>query len=176
MVYFFSRFISLVVLFLLLSSCTGLPDKVIPVKNFNLQQYLGTWYEIARLDHSFERGLEQVTASYSIREDGGVRVINKGFSTDNQEWKEAEGKAYFLGEDDIAHLKVSFFGPFYGSYAIFELDKDEYQYAFISGNSTEYLWFLARTPNVDSSLIALFEESAEELGFDISQLIYVNQN
>lgn len=94
------------------------------------------WYEIARLDHSFERGLEQVTAEYSLREGGGVQVKNRGFSNKKNKWSEAEGKAFFVGKASEGYLKVSFFGPFYGSYVVFELDKDNYQYAFVSGRAT----------------------------------------
>ena len=94
---------------LTISGCVGLPEGVEPVKPFSLDRYLGTWYEIARLDHSFERGLEQVTANYSLREDGGVKVINRGFNTAAGTWKEAEGKAFFVDESNQGHLKVSFF-------------------------------------------------------------------
>lgn len=162
------------VAFLFLVGCTGMPDGVTPVKEFDLTRYLGTWYEIARLDHSFERGLEQVTAEYSLREDGGVRVQNRGFSTKKNEWTDAEGKAYFVGASDEGFLKVSFFGPFYGSYIVFELDED-YQYAFVSGPDTSYLWFLSRTPTVDEDLMSRFIAEARELGFDTDELIFVEQ-
>lgn len=152
-----------------------MPRDVKPVTDFELNRYLGTWYEIARLDHSFERGLERVTAEYSLRDDGGVRVINKGFSTKENKWKEAEGKAFFVGNSDEGYLKVSFFGPFYGSYVIFELDKENYQYAFVSGPDTSYLWLLARTPQVDQNLIAAFREKTEMLGFETDKLIFVDQ-
>ena len=132
--------------------CTGKPDGVVAVKGFELDRYLGTWYEIARLDHSFERGLDNITAEYSLRDDGGVKVINRGFSREDDDWQQAEGKAYFVGNADEGHLKVSFFGPFYGSYVIFELDKTDYQYAFVSGPDTSYLWLLARQPEVDDKV------------------------
>jgi apolipoprotein D and lipocalin family protein len=149
------------------------PDGIKPIDNFELNRYLGKWYEIARLDHSFERGLEAVTAEYSLREDGGIRVINSGRNTDTQINQEAEGKAYFVEEPNLGHLKVSFFGPFFGSYVIFELDED-YQTAFIAGNTTNYLWLLARTPKVSQELIDDFIARADQLGFDTSQLIFVN--
>jgi lipocalin len=105
------------VLFLsmIVCGCTGVPEGIFPVKAFDLDRYLGTWYEIARLDHSFERGLDDVSAEYSLRDDGGVRVINRGFLVAEDTWKEAEGKAYFAGAPDEGYLKVSFIGPFYGS-------------------------------------------------------------
>ena len=123
-----------------LIGCTGMPEGVVPVKDFDESRYLGKWYEIARLDHSFERGLSHVTAEYELRSDGGIKVINRGFSATKNKWKEAEGKAYFVGNRDKGHLKVSFFGPFYGSYIVFGLDQDNYQYAFISSYNTSYLW------------------------------------
>ena len=151
-----------------------MPPAVTPITGFELDRYLGTWHEIARLDHSFERGLEQITANYSLRDDGGVRVLNRGFSTEAGEWEEAEGKAYFVEDESTGYLKVSFFGPFYGSYVIFELDQDDYQYAFISGPDNGYLWLLSRTPNVDEALLDRFRQRARELGFAVDELIYVN--
>jgi apolipoprotein D and lipocalin family protein len=117
---------ALSVLLLILTACTGKPDGVVAVKDFELDRYLGKWYEIARLDHSFERGLSNITAEYSLRDDGGVKVINSGFSKEDNEWQQAEGKAFFVDETDSGHLKVSFFGPFYGSYIVFELEKKDY--------------------------------------------------
>lgn len=159
----------------LLSGCVGLPEGVHPVDEFNLERYLGKWYEIARLDHSFERGLDRVTAEYSLREDGGVRVINRGFDIVNNSWKEAEGKAYFVRGPNEGYLKVSFFGPFYGSYVIFDLD-NEYQYAFVSGINKSYLWLLARTPTVSEALIERFVEKVNDLGFKADHLIFVNHS
>ena len=160
---------------LCLSNCTGIPDGISPVKEFNLDRYLGKWYEIARLDHSFERGLNSVTAEYTLKDDGGVKVINRGYSAEDKAWNEAEGKAYFVGAPDEAYLKVSFFGPFYGSYIVFELDKENYQYAFVSGPDKSYLWLLARTPEVDKALIERFTTKAEELGYATDKLIFVDQ-
>lgn len=158
---------------LLLVGCTGMPQGVEPVDNFDLQRYLGRWYEIARLDHSFERGMEAVTADYTMREDGGVRVINTGRSIATGDIEQAEGRAYFVHGPNQGHLKVSFFGPFFGSYIVFELDTEDYQYAFVAGNNHDYLWLLARTPQVSASLIKHFESRAAALGFDTGQLIYV---
>ena len=159
----------------LLAGCTGKPDNVKPVTGFELDRYLGKWYEIARLDHSFERGLQSITAEYSMREDGGVHVLNRGYDVEDGEWTEAEGKAYFVDDPNQGHLKVSFFGPFYGSYIVFELEPD-YQYAFISGPDTSYLWLLSRTPEVDQKVIDSFVEQASALGFDTSKLIYVDHS
>jgi apolipoprotein D and lipocalin family protein len=158
---------------LLALGCLGTPDGVEPVQGFELDRYLGRWYEIARLDHSFERGLERVTADYSLRGDGGVKVVNRGFSPDDDEWREAVGRAAFVESDGEGYLKVSFFGPFYGSYVVFELDRDGYEYAFVSGPNTSYLWLLARSPTVDPALFARFESRAAELGFATGELIRV---
>ncbi|EGR0207290.1 lipocalin [Vibrio vulnificus] len=169
------RKILLLALSITLSGCLGMPETVKPVDEFNLHNYLGKWYEIARLDHSFEEGLTQVTAEYTLKDDGGVAVVNKGFLADENQWKEAEGKAYFVNRDSEGYLKVSFFGPFYGSYVVFALDKTDYQYAFVSGPNTDYLWLLARTPTVDQSLIDTFVSMAKERGFDTERLIFVEQ-
>ena len=155
-----------------LSGCLAVPDGIEPVDNFELNRYLGDWYEIARLDHSFERGLEAVKAEYSLRDDGGIRVINSGRDSKSQVAQQAEGRAYFVEEPNLGHLKVSFFGPFFGSYVIFELDEN-YQYAFIAGNSRDYLWLLARTPEVSEELVDQFISRSLQLGFDTSQLIFV---
>lgn len=95
-----------------LAACQSIPQGVTPVSGFDEQRYLGKWYEIARLDHSFERGLSQVTAEYAVRDDGGIAVINRGYSAEKSAWKEAIGRAYFVDDKETAHLKVSFFGPF----------------------------------------------------------------
>jgi len=157
------------------AGCTGAPDGVEPVSGFELQRYLGTWYEIARLDHSFERGLSQVTAEYSMRDDGGVRVVNRGYDAVRGEWQEAVGKAYFTGESDVGQLKVSFFGPFYGGYNILELDKSEYRYSLVAGPNRDYLWILSRTPQMDESNVERLVGIAADLGFATDTLIFVDQ-
>lgn len=157
-----------------LFGCTSKPEGIEPIQNFELKPYLGKWFEIARLDHSFERGLSNVTAEYELREDGGVTVINRGYSQEEQSWKQAEGKAYFVDEPSTGHLKVSFFGPFYSSYIIFELGED-YDYAFISGYNRDYLWLLSRQPQVDSATLERFKQVARDKGFAVDELILVDQ-
>ena len=156
----------------LLASCTGLPEGIHPVTGFELNKYDGKWYEIARLDHRFERGLDNVTATYSINVDGTVRVENRGFSTKSRQWKSAVGKAKFAGDPDVGHLEVSFFGPFYGSYIIFSLDKEHYQYAFVTGGEN-YLWLLSRTPHISTDLKNEFLDLAEQAGYNVEELIFV---
>lgn len=157
-------------------SATGTPDGLEPVSGFELERYLGTWYEVARLDHRFERGLTRVTATYSLREDGGVRVVNRGYDGESGEWDEAVGKAYFVGANDIGHLKVSFFGPFYGGYNVVELDKQGYQYSLVAGPDRSYLWILSRTPALSPERLRMLVDRAAELGFPTEQLIFVDQN
>jgi apolipoprotein D and lipocalin family protein len=171
-----TKLYALSMLLFILTACTGKPDGVVAVKEFELDRYLGKWYEIARLDHSFERGLNNITAEYSLRDDGGVKVINSGFSKEDKEWQQTEGKAFFVDETDSGHLKVSFFGPFYGTYIVFELEKKDYQYAFVSGPDTSYLWLLARTPQVDEKVTQQFVKRSQALGFDTSKLIYVEHD
>uniref|UniRef100_UPI0035647773 lipocalin family protein n=1 Tax=Marinobacter sp. TaxID=50741 RepID=UPI0035647773 len=96
---------------ILLAGCTGLPDGIDPVSDLDVERYQGTWYEIARLDHSFEEGLSNVTAEYSVQDDGSIRVINRGYSEEEGKWEEAEGRAVFVEDEANGHLKVSFFGP-----------------------------------------------------------------
>jgi len=168
--------ISLLVLAIGLTGCLGMPEGVKPVEDFELNRYLGKWYEIARLDHSFERGLTRVTAEYGLRDDGGVRVVNRGFSSGDDEWEEAVGKAYFVGPENVGHLKVSFFGPFYNSYVVFDLEPEHYQYSFVSGPDTSFLWLLARTPQVSPEVVQKFRDQASALGFDTRNLILVEQN
>ena len=160
---------------LALCACTGLPEGVEPVQDFQPERYLGKWYEIARLDHSFERGLTRVTAEYSRRDDGGIRVLNRGYNAEKGEWDQAEGKAYFVRGDEEGYLKVSFFGPFYGAYVVFGLDRENYRYSFVSGPDRSYLWLLARTPTVDRAVIDRFVTVAGSLGYPTDELIFVDQ-
>ena len=163
-----------IVLVLFLMGCVGIPENVRPVDNFKLEKYLGKWYEIARLDHSFERGLTRISADYSLRDDGGVRVLNRGYSPKDNLWKETEGKAYFVKGSDQGYLKVSFFGPFYGSYIVFELDQENYQYSLVSGPNKSYLWILARGPRLQEHIKDILIAKVAALGFDTSKLIFVD--
>ncbi len=160
---------------LFIAACTGIPDRVIPVSDFDLDRYLGTWYEIARLDHSFERGMTHVTAEYSLRMDGGVHVINKGYIPAEGRWKSTIGKAYFVGDSTTGRLKVSFFSPFYGGYNIFALDQEHYNYVMIAGPTTSYLWILARTPSLHNAITRQLLDQANALGFDTDKIIIVDQ-
>ena len=164
------------VLALLVSAaCTGLPSGVEPVRPFDLQRYKGEWFEIMRLDHSFERGLTNVTATYVPRDDGSVRVINRGFDPKTCRWREAEGRATFLGPSTTGSLSVTFFWPFAGGYHVFALDQEDYAWAVVAGPSTDYLWILARRPDLGPETRDRLVDKARRLGFPVQELILVDQ-
>lgn len=156
--------------------CVTVPRGVTPVENFEVERYLGKWYEIARLDHSFERGLDNVSAEYSLRPDGRIRVVNQGYDRERGKWREAKGRAEFAKSEETGFFRVSFFGPFYGSYIIFGLDEKDYAYSFVSGPTRSYLWLLARTPKVDAEIRERFVEEARQLGFPVEDIIFVRHD
>ena len=159
----------------LLAGCAQIPDGVEAVGGFDAERYLGTWYEVARLDHRFERGLDNITATYTARDDGGIDVLNRGFDRERGEWQEARGRAKFVGGRDQAMLKVSFFGPFYGGYNVVDLDPD-YQLALVAGPNRDYLWVLARSPQPPRDAVERVVQKARDLGFDTGALIYVRHD
>lgn len=150
------------------------PPGVTVVSNFDAQRFLGTWYEIARMDHRFERGLEKVTANYSAMDDGGIQVVNRGYNPDREMWQQSIGKAYFTGSPTRAALKVSFIGPFYGGYNVIALDR-EYRHALVCGPDRDYLWILSRTPTISDEMKQQMLNVATRQGFDVAKLIWVNQ-
>lgn len=162
----------LLLLTTLLSGCRpGVPDGLAPVQDFDAQRYLGRWHEIARLDHRFERGLVEVTAEYSRREDGGLDVRNRGWNCEDREWKEANGRAYFTGSPEVAALKVSFFRPFYSGYTVVALDPG-YRWAMVAGDDRSYLWILAREPTLPQGELERLVGQAQAWGFPTARLIY----
>lgn len=170
------RWLLLGMAFLLLSGCTSKPDNVTPVTGFDSERYLGDWYEIARLDHSFEEGLDNVTASYRKLNDGGIGVVNRGYNAEEGQWDEAQGKAYFVNEPDTGWLKVSFFGPFYASYIVAELDKKDYQWSLVTGPDKDYLWILSRTKTLPDEVRQQLIEKAASMGYDTDALIFVKHD
>jgi apolipoprotein D and lipocalin family protein len=161
---------------LLLSGCVGVPKGIAPVSGFDVNRYMGKWYEIARLDHRFERGLSRVSAEYALANDGSVTVINKGYDAQKGQWKEIQGRALFVGSDTAGQLKVSFFGPFYGGYNVIVLDKEHYQYALVCGPDRSYLWILARNPSLPTSVLKELLASAKNMAFDTDKLIFVTHD
>lgn len=167
--------LGLALLLLGLSACsTAPPQGVTVVSPFDLNRYLGTWYEIARLDHRFERGLSQVSAHYSLNPDGSVKVLNRGYNAEKQAWSDAEGRAVFTGAVNTASLKVSFFGPFYGGYHVIALDPD-YRWAMVIGPDPSYLWILARDKQIAPDVKEGLVKQASQAGVKTSGLIWVDQ-
>jgi apolipoprotein D and lipocalin family protein len=158
------------------AGCVSIPSGIQAVRNFDINRYQGKWYEIARLDHSFERGLSNVYAVYTLRNDGGINVLNRGYRENRGIWKEVRGRAYFVKEKTVGRLKVSFFWPFYGGYNVIYLDHENYSYAMVCGPKRSYLWILAREKKLEQSLIDKLVKTAEELGFNTQQLIFVKQD
>ena len=165
----------MIVFGLLLAGCsTTPPPNVTPVTPFELSRYLGQWHEIARLDHSFERDMIKVTAQYSMNPDGSVKVLNRGFNTKKQAWKDAVGKAWLIDGSNKGALKVSFFGPFYGGYFITALDPD-YQWAMVIGPDVDYFWILARQPVIDEGVKSELLKQARAIGIAVDDIIWVAQ-
>lgn len=159
----------------LLSGCTYMPEQAQPVKHFDVQRYLGTWYEVARFDFFFEKDLDNTSAHYTLDEQGRVKVLNSGYHTLEQTWKKADGIAKFRSDQQTAALKVSFFGPFYSGYNVIALD-DAYQYALIAGKNLDYLWLLSRTKTIPDDIKQQYLAVARGLGYDTSRLIWVDHN
>ncbi len=155
----------------ILTGCAKSTQNLAAVSHFELNRYLGEWHEIARLENSFEQGLTDIRATYKMREDGKVEVINSGFNSETQKREEAIGVAHFVSAPDVADLRVSLFGPFYGGYKIIALDKQNYQYALVTSDSFDYLWILARTPHFDEPTYQMLLQKAQKLGFDTHALI-----
>lgn len=153
----------------------GMIDTTV-VEALDVQKYLGTWYEIARYDHSFERGLVGVTANYSLLADGKIKVINSGYKNSlDGKFSQAVGKAKIPNPtNEPAKLKVSFFLFFYGDYFVLELDRD-YQWALIGSSSDKYLWILSRKPQMEEELYNELLEKLQKRGYDVSKLIKVEQ-
>ena len=155
-------------------SSTSPPAGINAVTPFDLARYEGHWFELARLDHSFERGMTDVTATYQRQPDGSVRVVNRGFDTHKNDWREAVGKALFTGDAKTASLKVSFFGPFYGGYHVAALDSD-YQWALVVGPDRSYCWVLSRSKQLAPALREQLIARASALGIQTDALIWVTQ-
>jgi apolipoprotein D and lipocalin family protein len=157
----------------LLGGCASAPEGLQPVTNFQAERYLGTWYEIARLDHSFERGLSKATAEYSKRDDGSIQVVNRGYDAQRGKWREARAVARFVGPTDVASLKVTFFWPFSGAYHVIALDREGYNYAMVTSSSRSYLWILARQKHLDAAIQSDLLAKAKGWGFRTEDLIFV---
>ena len=159
----------------LLSSCASKPPKAEPVSNFQLNNYLGKWYELARIDFRQEKNLDNTTANYSLNDNGTVKVINKGYNVVKNEWKEAKGKAKFRGEENVGALKVSFFGPFYSGYNVLAIDKN-YKYVLVGGKNLDYLWILSREKTIPENVKNDYLAKAKAIGYDTNRLIWIKHD
>jgi apolipoprotein D and lipocalin family protein len=157
------------------NSCSTIPDGAIAVKPFDKEKYLGKWYEIARMDFRFERNLNNTTANYSANNDGSIKVVNRGFNYKTMKWEQAIGIAKFVGNPNVAMLKVSFFRPFYSGYNVIAIDND-YRYALVCGNKLSYLWILSRETTIPEDVKQNYLAVAKRLGFNTSALIWVEHN
>lgn len=158
-----------------LLGCATIPKGAVAVKPFDKNKYLGKWYEIARIDFKYERGLNNTTAEYSLNDNGTIKVVNKGYNPQKGEWKKAVGKAKFVGDPNVAMLKVSFFGPFYGGYNVIAID-DQYKYALVAGESLKYLWILSRETSIPEDVKANYLKIARSVGFNTDKLIWVTHD
>jgi len=161
---------------LLLYSCKSkIPKKAVAVTNFDKAKYLGKWYEIARLDYKWEKDLNNVTAEYSLNEDGTIKVDNKGYNVKKDKWEQSIGKAKFVKKDNVGMLKVSFFGPFYSGYNVIAIDPN-YKYALVAGESLKYLWILSRETSIPENIKLDYLRKAQEIGYDTSELVWVKHD
>jgi apolipoprotein D and lipocalin family protein len=155
---------------LLLSACAPEPTPVAePVKQLNVERYMGTWYEIARLPHSFQEGLQQVTAEYRLNRDGSFEVTNRGYNDAEGEWETAIGLAEPIDGME-AGFTIQFQWPFKGGYYVAELG-DNYDYAVVVSNDKEFFWLLARDPGMPRWLIDQNLAQAAQWGIDVEQII-----
>lgn len=166
--------IAVLLCFALVMACASKSNGIKPVSNFSLNKYLGSWYEIARFDFIHEKDMDNVTANYTLNDDGSVRVDNRGYDYKKGKWKESIGKAKFAGEPSVGDLKVSFFGPFYSDYRIIRLDPD-YNYSLVVGKNYDYMWILSRTKTIPDDVKKDYVDFAKSLGFDVNKLVWTKQ-
>lgn len=162
-------------LFVLNSCSVGIPDGATAVQNFQKEKYLGKWYEIARFDFKFEKNMNNVTAVYSLKDNGFIKVDNKGYNYVKKEWKQSIGEARFVGNENEARLKVSFFKPIWSGYNVIDIDEN-YRYALVAGNSLKYLWILSREKTIPENVKQRFLNKAKGIGYDTDKLIWVEHN
>ncbi len=161
--------------FVLYSCGSTIPKKAVAVTNFDKAKYLGKWFEIARLDYKWEKNLNNVTAEYSLKDDGKIKVDNRGYNVKKDKWEESIGKAKFVKKDNVGMLKVSFFGPFYAGYNVIAIDAD-YKYALVAGENLKYMWILSRETTIPESVKADFLIKAQEIGYNVTDLVWVTHD
>lgn len=158
-----------------LYSCRSIPKKAVAVKPFYKDKYLGKWYEIARIDFRFEKNMNNTTANYSLKDDGKIKVVNRGYNYKKKEWKESVGTAKFVDDENVGMLKVSFFGPFYSGYNVLAIDEG-YNYALVAGKNTDYLWILSREKTIPQEIKNQYLEIATNAGYDTNDLLWVEHD
>lgn len=151
------------------------PKEAFPVTGFDIEKYMGKWYEIARLDYKYEKNLSNTTAEYRLNKGGTVQVINRGYNEKSGKWVEAKGEVLFRDEKEKAALKVSFFKPFYSGYNVVGLDAN-YSAAMIAGNDLNYLWIISRDKELAADIRDSFLDLAEGIGYDTAALIWVQHD
>lgn len=151
-------------------SCAN-EDNLVVVENFEVEKYIGKWYEIARFDSRFEKNLNQTTAEYSLDENGKIIVKNRGYNFKKNKWESVQGKAKFAKNKNLGDLKVSFFGPFYAPYKIIQLDSN-YKYALVSSGK-DYLWILSREKSIPENIKTQYLNYAKSLKYNTKNLIWV---
>lgn len=167
-------FLALTMLFVA-TGCSYKPANVQGVSNFDPQKYMGVWYEIARFDFRFEKDLDNVSAMYTLNDKGDIEVLNSGYNYKKHQWQKAQGLAKSVGDENVAELKVSFFGPFYSGYNVLSID-DNYTYALVGGKDLDYLWILSREKQIPEHVKTDFLKKASALGYDTDKLIWVKQD
>ena len=160
---------------LILHSCRTIPRGVSAVDNFDKEKYLGKWFEIARLDYLFEKHLNNVTAEYSLENNGTIKVVNRGYNFKKQKQEKSVGKAKFADADTVGKLKVSFFGPFYAGYNVIAID-EAYKYALVAGKNHKYLWLLSREKTMPENIKQEYLSIAKKAGYHVDDLVWVAQN
>jgi apolipoprotein D and lipocalin family protein len=156
-------------------SCQSIPKGASVVQNFDAKKYVGTWYEIARIDFKQEKNLNNTVAQYALKNNGDIKVMNSGYNYIKQEWKNAVGNAKFRGNTTEGALKVSFFGPFYSGYNVFAVDKD-YKYALVGGKNFDYLWILSREKTIPNATKEKYLKIATDLGYNVNNLLWVEHD
>ena len=160
---------------LLLHSCRTIPKGVNAVHHFDKEKYLGKWFEVARFDYKFEKNLNNVTAEYSLKNNGTIKVVNRGYNFKKEKEQNAVGKAKFVDADTVGKLKVSFFGPFYSGYNVIAID-DAYKYALVAGKNLKYLWLLSREKTMPDDIKNEYLSIAKKIGYDVDDLVWVKHN
>lgn len=160
-----------------LTSCASMPKTdVTPIGNFNVERYLGDWYEIGRFDFKWEKNMKNVTANYSLNKNGTIKVTNSGYDYVSKKYKESVGKAKFAtAQKTIADMKVSFFGPFYSAYKVIAIDPD-YRYALVAGANSKLLWILSRTPTIPDDVKQNYIQIAKTAGYDLTDFVWTVQD